>query len=58
VIPTEYTFVKLKLRMFFGNLSDFSKRVKSLLKFIKDLNVESVSGFLAIILLGIGCLHN
>jgi hypothetical protein len=27
------------------NLSDFSRTFKSLLKFIKDSNVESVTGF-------------
>jgi hypothetical protein len=31
---------------------------KSLLKFIKDSNVESVLGFLTLILLRIGCQHN
>jgi hypothetical protein len=29
-----------------GNLSIFSRRVKSLLKFIKDSNMEPVPGFL------------
>jgi hypothetical protein len=43
---------------FLGNLSDFFRRIKSLLKFIKNSNVESVPGFLALFLLGIGCQHN
>jgi hypothetical protein len=34
-----------------GNLSDFSGRIKPLLKFIKDSNVESVPGFLTLLLL-------
>jgi hypothetical protein len=37
------------------NLSDFSRRFKSLLKFIKDSNVESGLGFLVLSMLGIGC---
>jgi hypothetical protein len=40
------------------NLPDFSGRFKSLLKFIKDSNVESDPGFLALFMLGMGCRHN
>jgi hypothetical protein len=58
VIPTKFTFVKTKLRRIFGEFIRFFRRVKSLLKFIKDSNVESVSGFLSLILLGIGCQQN
>jgi hypothetical protein len=40
------------------NLSDFSRRFESLLKFINDSNIESVPGFLTLLLLGICSWHN
>jgi hypothetical protein len=58
VIPTKFTFVKIKSRRNFGEFIRFSRMFKSLLKFIKDSNVESVLGFLTLILLRIGCQHN
>jgi hypothetical protein len=58
MIPAKFTVVKIKIRRAFGEFIKFSRRVKSLLKFIKYSNVESVPGFLALILLGIGCHHN
>jgi hypothetical protein len=58
VRPTKFTFVKLKSRMILGNLSDFSRRIKPLYKFIKVSNGESVPVILTLILLRIGCQHN
>jgi hypothetical protein len=40
------------------NLPGFFGRFKSLLKFIKDSNVESDLGFLALLMLRIGCKNN
>jgi hypothetical protein len=58
VIPSKFTFVKIKSRKNFGEFTRFSGRFKSLLKFIKDSNVESDAGFLALFMLRIGCPYN
>jgi hypothetical protein len=42
---------------FLGNLSDFSGRTKPPFKFIKDSNVESIPGYLTLLLFGIRCQH-
>jgi hypothetical protein len=58
VIPAKFTFVKIKSGKNFREFTIFFGRFKPLLKFIKDSNVESDPGFLALFILGIGCWKN
>ncbi len=58
VSPTKFSFVKITSRRNFGEFIGFFRRFKSLLKFIKNSNIESVPRCLTLFLFGISSPHN